>query len=134
MKSIHQDDPRRTSKDYPTRMAHTPGPWTLEVRESDGGEYAPARNATVVGADGNPVISMAGRMNDEIGNSDLRLIAAAPDLLSVAKFQQAADEGEPWAGEKISDMLLENDGHDYRTEAQLFMFLRRAVIAKVEGI
>lgn len=59
--------------------------------------------------------------------------AHTPDLLDIAKFQQAADEGEPWAIEKIQDMLTDNEGRDYRTVTQLFMFLRRAAIDKAEG-
>ncbi len=118
------------------KPTHTPGPWQ---HGGWGSVYGPGTTPNVLPNSLPTAIIVA---TAEMGGglcevhskeerlANARLIAAAPDLLSVAKFQQAADEGEPWA---VARMLADNEGRDYRTEAQLFMFLRRAAIAKAEG-
>lgn len=91
----------------------TPGPWNLEVRVSeDDTKYAPARNATIYGADGNPVISMQGRIDDERGNADLLLITAAPDLLAALKGLVAITGGSNPVHVKARAAIAKAEGQE----------------------
>lgn len=103
------------AKNKPT---HTPGPWTLTVNSHrDGTRYAAARDACIRGSNGDYVMSMQGRMDDERGNADLRLIAAAPNLLAA-----------------LVALLVENENHAYSKAKTAAMWpaiqLARAAVAE----
>lgn len=87
---------------------HTPGPWSL----------APAH--VIIGANGMRICQVPVRL-DANDVADLRLIAAAPELLEALE-RLLAD-----CGEAMSDGYVENSIHINEVE------LGRAVIAKARG-
>ena len=105
------------------KRQHTPGPW--RIGDAGNTVFGPKTDRP------SPQTIATLSVIDHEANG--RLIAAAPELLSAAKFQQAHDEGEPWAVEDAERMVIDNEGRDYRNAAQLFMFLRRAAILRAEG-
>lgn len=83
------------------RRDHTPGPWSIiPTQEYDGDEEefegAYTSPASIEGADGNPVCvfgTCEGSGSLYENSADYSLIAAAPELLSIAKRWAALDGG-----------------------------------------
>ncbi len=60
--------------------------WTLKIHSfNDHSGYAPARDAQIIDQNGDFVMTIQGRMDDEKGNQNLKLIAALPQLLKLAE-------------------------------------------------
>lgn len=66
-------------------MSHTPGPWFVEGITEDSGNPAVLAGASEIGAPGydSMVASVVGRLSDIAANA--RLIAAAPEMLSLLR-------------------------------------------------
>ena len=82
------------------KREHTPGPW--RIGDAGNTVFGPKTDRP------SPQTIATLSVIDHEANG--RLIAAAPELLAVAKFQQAYDEGEPWAVEDADRMLTDNEG------------------------
>jgi hypothetical protein len=63
--------------DATPRAGHTPGPWTLDRRQSMYGDYF-----RTLGTDGKPIDE---RLGSATGEANARLMASAPDLLEACK-------------------------------------------------
>ncbi len=67
-----------------TTLKHTPGPWTrLTDDPSDESRFA---TTSIIGSNDKYVLSQIDTRNSAEGNANLRLIAAAPELLEALKL------------------------------------------------
>ncbi len=139
-KSIHQDDPRRTSVDAPTQK-HTPGPWSwLDLEKDVHGSFCsdalqgPVRTRDVESVAYGGGAQWTGAIIVPNG-ADAHLIAAAPD------FKIAAERALTNAEETIEDIdttYPEMNGapewiNEVRERAVRTRDDARAAIAKAEG-
>jgi hypothetical protein len=97
-------------------MAHTPGPWTIEYETEDGEPYD----------DGVRIDSLEGPVAFNVIDCSAHLIAAAPELLAVAKM--AFDYAQDTKGRFIDHW----DGEDAESYDKLCDACD-AAIAKAEG-
>lgn len=100
-----------------TKATHTPGPWSVEPHDRDENTYyiiAPEIGNAMLAK---TMTSRDLRVPADIVHANARLIAAAPELLAVAK--------------KAANMLLRNTLQDSEDTA-VYQSLRSA-IAKAEG-
>ena len=94
---------------------HTPGPWKYHLN------VGPTK-ALIFEADGSTIVELANRTCDSRFEANVRLIAAAPDLLAALKLAYLRlDQVQPGHGTRANDL------RDYLLPPL------RAAIAKAEG-
>lgn len=106
-------------------VAHTPGKWSVDV-EKAGQRWkitaptpVPTRRFTVT-----IVVNHGGKADEQVAEADARLIAAAPELLRVARILESFRQ---CGADSISFSALMHDGDDTLGQAV------NAAIAKTEG-
>lgn len=92
---------------------HTPGPWVAKTYNS---EFVSGQIPIYGNSDSIVVSDVGGRSVDQI-NANIRLIAAAPDLLAALRMV-----GEIWSHDQTANLHPESP-----------LAIVRAALAKVEG-
>lgn len=122
-------------------MAHTQGPWTADPWEhfgTKGWSIRPHRKEDggitgfqIACCEGESGVNGCPPSTEFMGGTtkgNAFLIAAAPDLLFVAKLDQGIEDKEAWAHEWCEDRAL-----DHETQREVLTRVRRAAIAKAEA-
>lgn len=109
---------------------HTPGPWALHCdgtsKTLTGADHYNEPYVAVVGSDGKVVCDNAHYYAQQVSREDMRLIAAAPDLLDALE-----------AFERIKDIWLPVESEEQHAEEMHTLHMARnsmlAAIARAKG-